>query len=168
MKTWMETHGTIAAAVAIAAVLTLIFGVMAFQALLGAVDPSRLGDEFTRGALAIGSNGGASGNGGAARNASAIIAIVFGIIVIIAAFITVGLAFRRDWAREAGVVIFGLLGIVSIAASGAGLMSNPPAPSAWLGIFTGLVNLAVVAFLLAPATSRDFGSVHANRARRSF
>lgn len=156
MISWLRAHGTIAAAILIASGLTLAFGYVAVDSLLGAFDPNRLDSDFTRNALGMGASGSSQGVGGAASNASAIIGVVIGAVVILSLIITVGLAFRSDWAREAGVVIYGLLGLMSVAVSLGGLSADPPAPSAWVGMLTGLANFAVVGLLLVPPTSRDF------------
>ncbi|MGB5168787.1 MAG: hypothetical protein WBO84_09430 [Acidimicrobiia bacterium] len=156
MISWLRAHGTIAGAVLIASGLTLAFGYVAVDSLLGAFDPERLDSNFTRSALGMGGANSAQGVGGAASNASAIIGIVIGAVVILSLIIIIGLAFRRDWAREAGVVIYGLLGLMSIAVSLGGLSADPPAPSAWVGMLTGLANVAIVVLLMVPPTSRDF------------
>ena len=156
MIPWLRAHGTIASAVLIASGLTLAFGYVAVDSLLGAFDPGRLDSNFTRSALGIGGVNSAQGVGGAASNASAIIGVVIGSVVILSLIIIIGLAFRRDWAREAGVVIYGLLGLMSIAVSLGGLSADPPAPSAWVGMLNGLANVAIVVLLLVPPTSRDF------------
>ena len=77
-------------------------------------------------------------------------------VVILSVVVLVGLAFRRAWAREAGDVIYGLLGLMSIAVSLGGLSADPPAPAAWVGMLNGLANFAVVGLLLAPPTAQDF------------
>lgn len=156
MISWLRAHGTLTSAVLIASGLTLAFGYVAVDSMLGAFDPERLDSNFTRSALGMGGTSSAQGVGGAASNASAIIGIVIGAVVILSLIIIVGLAFRRDWAREAGVVIYGLLGLMSIAVSLGGLSADPPAPSAWVGMLTGLANVAIVVLLMVPPTSRDF------------
>ena len=161
MISWLRAHGTLAGAVLIASGLTAAFGYVAVDSLLGAVDPSRLDSDFTRSALGMGGVRDPQGIGGAASNASAIIGVAIGAVVILSLIIVIGLAFRRDWARETGAVIYGLLGLMSFAVSLGGLSADPPAPSAWVGMLTGLANVAVVVLLLVPPTSRDFR----NRAR---
>jgi hypothetical protein len=163
MISWFRAHGTLAGAILIASGLTAAFGYIAVDSLLGAIDPTRLDSEFTRSALGMGGVTGSQGTGGAASNASAIIGVAIGAVVLLSFIIVIGLALRRDWAREAGVVIYGFLGLMSFAVSLGGLSADPPAPSAWVGMLTGLANVAVVALLLVPPTSRDFR----NRVRRS-
>src|SRR5680860_865564 len=50
---------------------------------------------------------------------------LIGAVVLLSAII-IGLTFRGEWAREAGLVIYGLLGLVAIAASLGGLAADPP------------------------------------------
>lgn len=73
MISWFRAHGTIAGAVLIASGLTLAFGYVAVDSLLGAFDPGRLDSDFTRSALGMGGANNAQGVGGAASNASTII-----------------------------------------------------------------------------------------------
>jgi hypothetical protein len=166
MVSWLRAHGTTAVAILIASGLTVVFGYVAIDSLLGAIDPTRLDSDFTRSALGMGGVRGTQGIGGAASNASAIIGIAIGAVVILSVVILVGLVFRQAWAREAGVVIYGLLGLLSIAVSLGGLSADPPAPSAWVGMLNGLANFAVVGLLLTPATAQDFRRKERARATR--
>ncbi|MEN8112741.1 MAG: hypothetical protein ABFS21_00010 [Actinomycetota bacterium] len=156
MASWFRLHGTAAAAILIASALTVSFGYVAVESLLGAVDPGRLGRDFGRGVLPFAPAGIGTDAGGVAANASAIIGVVIGAVVLVSAIIVIGLACRREWAREAGFVVYGLLGLLAIAVSLGGLTADPPAPSAWVGLLTGVANIAVVGLLFAPATSRSF------------
>ena len=156
MRSWLRAHATTVTAILIALMLTMTFGYIAVESMLGAVDSDRLGRDFGRGALSLTSAGTAADAGRIAANTSAIVGIAIGAVVLLSAIITVGLAFRSEWAREAALVIYGLLGFVAIAASLGGLAADPPAPSAWLGVLTGVADFAIVGLLLAPATARDF------------
>lgn len=156
MRLWLRTHGTTAAAILIAGLLTAWFGYLSLGSLLGTIDPERLDQGFGRSVLSAAPAGSTADAGGAAANASAIVGIVIGAIVLLSAITIVGLLFRGEWAGEAGLVIYGLLGFVATAASLGGLAADPPAPSAWGGLLIGLTNFAVVGLLLAPATARDF------------
>jgi hypothetical protein len=158
MRSWLRAHGTTVTAILIALMLTMTFGYIAVVSLLGAVNPDRLGEDFGRGALSLASAGTAADAGRMAANTSAIVGIAIGAVVLLSAIITVGLAFRSEWARETALMIYGLLGFVAIAASLGGLAADPPAPSAWLGVLTGVADFAIVGLLLAPATARDFRS----------
>lgn len=150
----MHDHGTTAAAVVVAAGLTAVFGWITLGSLLSWIDPSRIDNSFARGSLGFG--GGGNNPGEIAQNTTAIITVVFGATVVTTAVLTVGLAFRQIWAREGAMFVFGMLGIFSVSAALAGFAASPPAPAAWFGILTGLVNWAIVALLVAPPTRRDF------------
>ena len=156
MISWLRAHGTITGAVLIASGLTSAFGYVAVDSLLGAFDPERLDSGFTRSALGMGGTtvrrawGERRQTPPRSSGSSSVLWSSCSLIIII------GLVFRRDWAREAGVVIYGLLGLMSIAVSLGGLSADPPAPSAWVGMLTGLANVAIVVLLMVPPTSRDF------------
>ena len=100
-----------------------------------------------------------------AGNASAIAGIVIGAVVIVCGFAIIGLVLRRQSAREAGIGIFGFLGVVATLVSIGGLFSDPPAPSAWLGLLSGIASLGVTVLLLLPATAEDFENREMRRAR---
>jgi hypothetical protein len=155
MRKWVKDHGTTAAATLIAGTLTAIFGFIAGQSILSWIDPDRVDPGFSRGALSLGGST-ATSTSAAVQNATAIIAIVFGAVVFVSAIVVVGLVRRKSAAREAAFVVYGFLGFISIATSLSGLTSDPPAPSAWFGVLTGVANFAVVVLLLLPATARDF------------
>ncbi|MCZ7533745.1 MAG: hypothetical protein M5U23_10100 [Acidimicrobiia bacterium] len=153
MKQWLTDHWSTAGAVLVAGVLTAAFGNIAFQSLLDWIDPSRIDDDFARGALGF---GGGADPGQTALNTTAIITVLFGSVVIVCAVLVIGLALRKIWAREGAFFVFGLLGLVSVGASLAGFAADPPAPSASVGMATGIANFVVVALLLMPATRLDF------------
>jgi len=160
----LRTHGTLGGAILIASVLTAWFGYVAVDSVLGAIDPNRIDPAFARGALAFTAG---TDTGGAAANASVIIGLVIGVVVLLSAIIIIGLVFRGEWAREAGFVIYGVLGLVASAAAMGGLAAQPPAPSAWFGLGIGLANFAVVGLLFAPATARNFRDHSRARVSRS-
>lgn len=162
MKRWLRLHGTITAALLLAAALTSVFGYMAVISLLGVLDPDRIDPAFARGSL-FGSGGIATDASSAAQNASAIIAFLFGAVAVVSVIIIIGLILRQSWAREAGMVVYGFLGIASLAPSLNGVMADPPAPSAWLGVLTGLANLAIVGLLLLRTTARNFDPIARRR-----
>ncbi|MEA3511451.1 MAG: hypothetical protein U9R51_08460, partial [Actinomycetota bacterium] len=126
MKSWMRSHGSTAAAILIASALTVSFGYVAVESLVGALDPDRLGSDFGRGALAFAPAGTATGTANVAANASAIVGVVIGSVVLVSVVIVVGLIFRGQWAREAGMVIYALLGLLTVAVSFGGLAADPP------------------------------------------
>ncbi|MEA3501930.1 MAG: hypothetical protein U9R47_04085 [Actinomycetota bacterium] len=156
MWSWLRAHGTTVTSILIASVLTVSFGYVAVDSLLGAADPSRLDGEFGRSALSFASAGSGTNAGAVAANASAIVGFVIGSVVGVSVIIVIGLVFRREWARETGLVIYGLLGLLTAAVSVGGLAADPPAPAAWVGVLTSVANFTVVGLLFAPATARDF------------
>ena len=91
-----------------------------------------------------------------------IILVVCGWVIIHA----LGILGRRRWAREGGMITFGLFSLLAVPVSVSGLLADPPASNAWLGVLTGLTNLAIVALLLATPTARDFEKSEAARMRR--
>ena len=156
MRRWARERATTDIAILIALMLTLTFGYIAIDSILGAIDPERLGRDFGRGVLPFSPTGTGTNASAVAANASAIVGLAIGSVVLVSAVIVSGLLFRRDWAREAGLVIYGLLGLMAIGASLGGLFADPPARSAWLGILTGVADLAIAGLLLAPATATHF------------
>jgi len=153
VKRWLQAHGTTAAAIVIASVLTLWYGLVAAQSWIGAIDPDRMDPTFARRALALGGD-----RGGSAATASGIIGLVIGAVVVVSAITIVGLVLRRSWAREAAFGLYGFLGVVAIMVSVGGLMADPPQSSAWVGLLSGAASLSVVVLLLARPTGRDFNA----------
>lgn len=153
VKRWMTDHWSTAGAVLVGGGLTAAFGNIASQSFLDWNDPSRINADFARGTLGF---GGGADPGQTAQNTTAIITVIFGSVVIVCTILVIGLALRKIWAREGALFVFGLLGLVSVAASLAGFAAEPPAPSAEVGMLTGIANFAVVAFLLMPASRLDF------------
>lgn len=162
MKSWLRLHGTLATAIAVT--LTTVFGSIAAQSWLGVLDPDRIDPAFARGSL-FGSGGSVANPSDAAQNASALVAFLFGAVTLVSVIVIIGLIFRQSWAREAGMVIYGFLGLIAIATSLSAITADPPAPSAWLGLLTGLANVAIVIRLLLPATAQDFNPYLRSRAR---
>lgn len=88
---------------------------------------------------------------------------MIGAVVVVSAITIVGLTLRRGWAREAAVGIYGFLGVVATAVSIGGLRT---APSASIGLLSGVASIGIVALLLTPSTVRDFNSVGRSGVRR--
>lgn len=76
--------------------------------------------------------------------------------MVVSIIVVVGLMLVQAWAREAALVIYGVLGLVVLAASLGGLAGDPPAPSAWTGVLVGITNLVVVGLLLSKSSARIF------------
>lgn len=133
------------AAVGLMTALTATFTVYAIVALRGAAAD----DPASGGAALLGLSG---------REESAATVIV-AIVILVVALVTlaqcVGVARRRQGARHAALMTFGVLGFVSLAASLAGLLAQPPSPNAPYGVAAGLANAAVVILLLLPMTADD-------------
>lgn len=156
MVTWFKGRGTTVGAVLILLALTSVFGFIAIDSLLGAIYPERLSPSFARMLGSISETDPGSARGGPASNASGMIGIVMGSVVIVSVIILVGLILIQAWAREAALVIYGVLGLVVLAASLGGLAGDPPAPSAWTGMLVGIANLMIVGLLLTRSSARIF------------
>ncbi len=155
MAAWLKEYGTTAGALLVALVLTVVFGFVAIDSLLGAIYPERLSPSFARMLGSISETDPGSARGGPASNASGMIGIIMGSVVVVSAITMIGLMFAKEWAREAALVIYGVLGLVVLAASIGGLAADPPAPSAWTGVLVGVANLTIVGLLLTKSqTSR--------------
>jgi hypothetical protein len=156
MVTWFKGRGTTVGAVLILLALTSVFGFIAIDSLLGAIYPERLSPSFARMLGSISETDPGSARGGPATNASGMIGVVMGSVVIVSVIILVGLILIQAWAREAALVIYGVLGLVVLAASLGGLAGDPPAPSAWTGMLVGIANLMIVGLLLTRSSARIF------------
>ncbi|HSJ43741.1 MAG TPA: hypothetical protein VK923_03560 [Euzebyales bacterium] len=98
------------------------------------------------------------------------VATVMAVVVILAVSaltlsLAVGVLRRREGARYAALMTFGMLGLLALAASLPGLMSTPPRSGAPFGVLTGLVDLGIVALLLLPATADDIEDAERARER---
>jgi hypothetical protein len=102
-----------------------------------------------------------------------------GIVGWISAVVTLGVAVlevalglgvlaRRPWAREGGLVIFGLLGLLLTVVSLQGLSSTPRGENAPVGLALGLAHLAVVVLLALRRTGDDITDADATRRRTAF
>jgi hypothetical protein len=156
MAAWFKGRGTTVGAVLILLALTSVFGFIAIDSLLGAIYPERLSPSFARMLGSISETDPGSARGGPASNASGMIGVVMGSVVIVSVIILVGLILIQAWAREAALVIYGVLGLVVLAASLGGLAGDPPAPSAWTGMLVGIANLMIVGLLLTRSSARIF------------
>lgn len=78
----------------------------------------------------------------------------------------VGVLRRRQGAQQAAAITFTILAMIALAASIAGLTAEPPAENARIGFLVGLVDVAIVAFLLLPSTQDDIEHAETVRARR--
>jgi uncharacterized protein YhhL (DUF1145 family) len=100
-----------------------------------------------------------------AANYARYLSIIMIAVCLVTIAIAVGLLRRREGAHHAGIVVFGLLAVISIAASLAGLNADPPAPRAGLGLLTGIANAAIVLLLLRRQTMDDIEGAESLRAK---
>lgn len=100
-----------------------------------------------------------------ATNYARYLSIIMGIISVVTIAIAVGILRRREGAQHAGIVVFGVLAVISIGASIAGLNADPPAPRAGLGLLTGLGNAAITVLLLLRSTMDDIEGAESLRTR---
>ena len=61
-----------------------------------------------------------------------------------------GLATWREWAREAALGVFGLVGAGLLVLSLAGATADPPGRNAWWGVLGSMLVLAVAALAVSP------------------
>jgi hypothetical protein len=135
---------TTLAALALVTVLTLVFTV---QAVAGLVT---VGDAQTVRESALGVN---QDEVGAGRGLTSGLTLT---LCVLTTAVALGIGMRRQGSRHAGIVLFLLLGVVSLGSSLAGLTADPPADNAWLGALNGVACLATCAMLLHPRTAADF------------
>ena len=100
-----------------------------------------------------------------AVNYARYISIIMLAICVVTIAIAVGLLRRREGAQHAGIVVFGVLAVISIAASLAGMNADPPAPRAGLGLVAGIVNALIVFLLLRRQTMEDIEGAESLRAK---
>lgn len=143
MRAWIRVYGTLAAAVVIGGVLTVPFLYESVWLLLGRGDGSTL-----RGAYAL-----MGADSAADITVFRTLGILEGVPALLAAVILVGVALRREWAREAGAAIFFLFGVVATFVSLGGMADASRAPRAVQGFIIGLASFVVVALLMVKPTA---------------
>lgn len=84
------------------------------------------------------------------------VAVVIGAFTLLTAVLCHGVLRRRQGARHAAMVTFGVLALVSLATGLAGLQAVPPGRNAWYAVLVGVLDAAVVVLLLLPVTADDF------------
>ena len=147
---------TTLAAAGIMGVLSMVYTAYGVAALTTAGDS---GPVASRAAVLLGID---------SREESVATMMAAGVILAVSALtlsLTVGLLRRREGARHAALMTFGVLGFLALAASLPGLMSTPQRPGAPFGVLTGVVDLAIVALLLLPATADDVEAAERERER---
>lgn len=143
-------------AAAAAAAVTVAYAVYAIAAVTG-LDATQVAG--SRDATLLGLDGRSE------RMATVMTAALVLAVSAVTAAQAVGLLLRRDGARHAAMLTFGLLGLLALAAAVPGVLADPPRPAAGWGVLTGVVDLGIVALLVLPATADDFGLAERRRSR---
>ncbi len=150
---------TMTAAVLLGAVLTIPFLNGAVQFILDGIDPSRIDLEARSVFAQMGLPTGAEELGVGSMIAGAAI----GLISLVTLVTLIGIAFRRQWAREAGIGLFTAYAIVVTPLAISGLVADPPARNAGIGLMVGLASALVVVLLALPPTSLAFDLAELHR-----
>lgn len=127
------------------AVVTVVFATYAILAIIAA----NADEPASRDALLLGLTAQEQ------STATVIVALVMLAVSLVTLMQCVGVARRRQGARHAALVTFGVLGFVALAAALPGLFAQPPSPNARYGVLTGFADIAVVVLLLLPMTADD-------------
>jgi hypothetical protein len=152
VRSWLRTHGTLAAAVLLGLAVTVPYALMAWSDFMAARDPSRIDGDFGRGLGGLAMGGGAEHPSVALYITAAIEAFV--VIMVLIALGRVSL--RLEDARGPAIALFSLLGAVALSFAIASLFGDQSTPGSAVGAVSGVVCLGVVALLAAPATADDF------------
>lgn len=143
---------TTLAAATLALVITATFLATGVDLLLTALDPERVSVEERSSMVSVGLPTGSRETGTSALISGVLVVMVS----LVAVIVVVGVLARREWAREAGIGLFSILGIILAAVALGGLLADPPAPGAALGMALAVGQLAVAGLLLAHQTEDDF------------
>lgn len=144
------------AAAGLMGMTSLVFAAYALSVLASAGDGGVIG---SRDAVLLGLSG---------REEGVATMMIVGVILGVSALtlgLAVGVLRRREGARHAALMTFGLLGFLALAASVPGVLSTPRRAGMPFGVLTGLVDLAVVALLLLPSTADDVEDAEHERER---
>ncbi len=152
MGSWLRRYLTTTAAVLLGMGLTVPFVNGAVQFILDGIDPNRIDLEARSVFADMGLPTGPEELG----VGSMIAGVSIGLISLVTLVALIGIAFRRQWAREAGIGLFTAYAIVVTPLAISGLVADPPAPNAEIGLMVGLGSAAVVALLALPPTSLAF------------
>ncbi len=143
---------TTLAAATLALVITAAFIAAGLDLLLTALDPDRLGAAERSSMVSLGLP--------TSSRETSTLALISGVVVVgvslVAVVVVVGILARREWAREAGIGLFAILGIILGAVALGGLLADPPASGAALGMTLAVGQLAVAGLLLTHQTEDDF------------
>lgn len=163
MGSWLRRYMTLTLAVALGGVLTIPFINGAVQFIRDAIDPSRVDLEVR----SVFAQMGLSTGSGELGVGSMIAGVVVGVISLVTLVALAGIAFRRQWAREAGIGLFVAFAVVVTPLAISGLVADPPARNAGIGLMVGLASAVVVVLLAVPPTSLafDLAELHRRRGR---
>ncbi len=153
---------TTLAAATLALVITAAFIAAGLDLLLTALDPDRLSAAERSSMVSLGLP--------TSSRETSTLALISGVAVtvvsLVAVVVVVGILSRRDWAREAGIGFFAILGIILGAVALGGLLADPPASGAALGMALAVGQLGVAGLLLTHQTEDDFARAAMARARK--
>lgn len=93
-------------------------------------------------------------------------AFIFLLVSGLALLLTIGVLLRRSWARESALAVFGVFALLALGSGLRGISADPPGRNAGWAILVGIIDLAVTALLLLPATARDFHLAEFRRQRK--
>jgi hypothetical protein len=154
MRVHRRPAATTVAAIGLIVALTTVFAVSAVQRIT-AIDPGRVTLDPDEARLGL--------NPHMANNATALSGGLILVVCVLALGAAVGIALRRSGARHAAIVVFGVLGVLALAASLGGLTATPRSENALYGLACGIANAVIVGLLLAPSTADDFDRVEHER-----
>lgn len=146
MRAWIRTFGTLTAAVVIGGLLTTPFLYESARLILGYGSENEFRGASALAYVLTGSEGGSD------VTVFRMMGILEGVPALLAALLLVGVAFRREWARESGAVVFSVLGVVATFVSLGGV-GNSRAPHAVEGFVVGLVSFVVAGLLMVKPTA---------------
>ena len=90
------------------------------------------------------------------RVSEGVAAVVTVPVAVTCLIVVLGLFAWKEWAREGALGVFGLLGLFLLVMSLTGLVQDPPARQADLGVLASLVVLSVAALAYSAPVQRDF------------
>jgi hypothetical protein len=153
----VETRVAVGLCLVLGAYFTYQFGASLLSA-LGVADPPGTGvhDPAYRGQVSSAEQ---------VRHASGYTAAMLGFALVAGLPVTVGLWLRRQWARDAAYLVFGVTGFLATVVTLSGVLGDSGGRNAVVGLAVGLTLLAVTALVAAPACAADFDRVARDRDR---
>jgi hypothetical protein len=91
-----------------------------------------------------------------ANNAIVVSAVLIFAMSALCLLVLIGILRRRQGARHAAIMIFGVMAFAVLAVSLSGLTADPPSRNAPFGVVCGVINAVITGLLLAPSTADDF------------